>query len=46
MISKISEAIHKGVCLISLNDKNVIEGSIGGLVASVWWSEEKHLGDL
>jgi|TARA_B100000900_G_C20377371_1_gene633001 purine-nucleoside phosphorylase len=46
MISKISEAIHKGVCFISLNDENVIEGSIGGLVASDWWSEEKHLGDL
>ena len=46
MISKISEAIHRGVCLISVNDKNILEGSIGGLVASDWWSDEKYLGDL
>tara|TARA_R100000315_G_C5201152_1_gene118288 strand:+ start:131 stop:574 length:444 start_codon:yes stop_codon:yes gene_type:complete len=46
MISKISETIHRGVCLISVNDKNILEGSIGGLVSSDWWSDEKYLGDL
>jgi N-acetylglutamate synthase-like GNAT family acetyltransferase len=46
MVNKITETIHRGIGFVSLNDKNVIEGSIGGLVASDWWSDEKYLGDL
>ena len=34
MVNKITETIHRGIGFVSLNDKNVIEGSIGGLVAS------------
>tara|TARA_R100000388_G_scaffold65948_1_gene47918 strand:+ start:1495 stop:1938 length:444 start_codon:yes stop_codon:yes gene_type:complete len=46
MVNKITETIHRGIGFVSLNDNNVIEGSIGGLVASDWWSDEKYLGDL
>ena len=46
MVNKITETIHRGMGFVSLNDNNVIEGSIGGLVASDWWSDEKYLGDL
>ena len=46
MVNKVTETIHRGIGFVSLNDNNVIEGSIGGLVASDWWSDEKYLGDL
>ena len=46
MVNKITETIHRGIGFVSLNDNNVIEGSIGGSVASDWWSDEKYLGDL
>jgi hypothetical protein len=38
-------AVNNGVVLVSVENKK-ITGSIGGLYASDWWSEEIYLGDL
>jgi N-acetylglutamate synthase-like GNAT family acetyltransferase len=46
LVDKISQAIHKGVVFVAIDDKNVIQGSIGGMIGSDWWSSETHLADL
>jgi|TARA_R100001163_G_scaffold15097_1_gene13709 N-acetylglutamate synthase-like GNAT family acetyltransferase len=46
LVDKISQAIHKGVVFVVLDDKNIIKGSIGGMIGSDWWSEDKYLADL
>lgn len=43
---KVNEAINRGVVLVALNKENRLLGSIGGLVTSDWWSEEKFLADM
>jgi hypothetical protein len=45
LVNKINEALHRGVVLVALKDNKIV-GSIGGLVVSDWWSDEKHLSDL
>jgi|TARA_R110000787_G_scaffold109661_2_gene218211 hypothetical protein len=45
LVNKINEALHQGVILIAQKDDKVV-GSIGGLIVSDWWSDEKHLSDL
>lgn len=46
LATKLNEAINRGVVLVALNDQNRLLGSIGGLVSSDWWSEEKFLADM
>jgi len=46
LATKVNEAINRGVVLVALNDQNRLLGSIGGLVSSDWWSEEKFLADM
>ena len=38
--------IKTGIVFVSLNDKEIITGSIGGLFGCDWWSDEKYLSDL
>jgi len=45
LVNKINEALHQGVILIAQKDDKVV-GSIGGMIVSDWWSDEKHLSDL
>ena len=45
LVNKINEALHQGVILIAQKDDKVV-GSIGGVIVSDWWSDEKHLSDL
>tara|TARA_R110002020_G_scaffold189217_3_gene388156 strand:+ start:3978 stop:4415 length:438 start_codon:yes stop_codon:yes gene_type:complete len=45
LVNKINEALHRGVVLVA-HKENEIVGSIGGMVVSDWWSDEKHLSDL
>ena len=46
LATKVNEAINRGVVLVALNDQNRLLGSIGGLVSSDWWSEEKFLAEM
>ena len=46
LATKVNEAINRGVVLVALNDQNRLLGSIGGLVSSDWWSEDKFLADM
>lgn len=45
LISQINEALHKGVVLVAHKNNNIV-GSIGGVIVSDWWSDEKYLSDL
>lgn len=41
----VSNAIENGIVFVSVQDSR-ITGTIGGVYASDWWSEEVYLGDL
>tara|TARA_Y100000114_G_scaffold28845_1_gene24630 strand:+ start:1486 stop:1923 length:438 start_codon:yes stop_codon:yes gene_type:complete len=45
LIGKINEAIHRGVVLIA-HENNIAVGSIAGMTACDWWSDEKYFSDL
>ena len=46
LVAKISEAIHRGIVFVAIDEKNKISGSIGGTIGTDWWSEERHLSDM
>jgi len=45
LLSVIKSAMEKGIVIIA-EVKGKILGSLGGMVNSDWWSEEKHLSDI
>tara|TARA_R100001015_G_C4595478_1_gene150697 strand:- start:395 stop:829 length:435 start_codon:yes stop_codon:yes gene_type:complete len=45
MTNKITQVLHEGIVLVATNENKLL-GSIGGLVATDWWSNEKYLADL
>jgi N-acetylglutamate synthase-like GNAT family acetyltransferase len=46
LVNKVSEAIHRGIVFVAMDDENLIRASIGGIAGSDWWSDQRHLGDL
>ena len=46
LVAKISEAIHRGIVFVAIDEKNKISGSIGGTISTDWWSDERHLSDM
>ena len=46
LVAKISEAIHRGIVFVAIDEKNEILGSIGGIISTDWWSDERHLSDM
>ena len=45
MINKVNEVLHNGIILVAV-ENNKLLGSIGGMVTTDWWAEEKYLADL
>ena len=45
LVAKVNEVIHRGVVFIAMKE-NVLLGSIGGMVVSDWWADNKYLSDL
>ena len=43
---KVDNVIKNGIVFVTYNNEGFITGSIGGIYASDWWSDEKHLSDL
>ena len=43
---KVDNFIKNGIVFVTYNNEGFITGSIGGIYASDWWSDEKHLSDL
>tara|TARA_R100001129_G_scaffold181332_1_gene160490 strand:- start:63 stop:503 length:441 start_codon:yes stop_codon:yes gene_type:complete len=43
---KIDNVIKNGIVFVTYNNEGFITGSIGGIYANDWWSDEKHLSDL
>jgi hypothetical protein len=43
---KVNETINRGVVLVAMTKENKLLGSVGGIITSDWWSEEKYLADL
>ena len=46
LVAKISESIHRGIVFVAIDEKNEILGSIGGIISTDWWSDERHLSDM
>ena len=44
LVSKINDILHNGIILVEV-ENNKILGSIGGMVCTAWWSDEKYLAD-
>ena len=45
MINKVNEVLHNGIILVAV-ENNKLLGSIGGMVTTDRWAEEKYLADL
>ena len=45
LIGKINEVIHRGVCFVTHNEKE-LPGAVGGQTGTDWWSDKPYLGDL
>ena len=43
---KVDNVIKNGIVFVTYNNEGFITGSIGGIYANDWWSDEKHLSDL
>ena len=42
--SQVNEIIHRGICLVAVDDGEIV-GTIGGKQIKDWWSDETHVGD-
>ena len=45
LVNKVNEVLHSGIILVAV-EENKLLGSIGGMVSTDWWGDEKHLSDL
>ena len=45
LVTKVNEVLHTGIVLVAIKDNKLL-GSIGGIITTDWWSEEKHLSDI
>lgn len=43
--NKVNQVLHEGIVLLATQE-NKLQGSIGGVIASDWWSNEKYLADI
>ena len=43
---KVDSVIKNGVVFVTYNNERMVTGSIGGIYANDWWSDEKYLSDL
>ena len=45
LVNKVNDIIHSGIVLVA-TEQNQLLGSIGGTIATDWWSDEQYLSDL
>ncbi len=45
LVNKVNEVLHSGIILVAV-EENKLLGSIGGMVSTDWWGDEKYLSDL
>ena len=43
--NKVNQVLHEGIILLA-TEENKLQGSIGGVIATDWWSSEKYLADI